>query len=321
MSSLLSAFAAETGLSRQDLMRLIRTAPDRYKVFTIPKRSGGKREIAQPARELKALQRIAVERILAKLPVHPCAKAYRLGESIRDNAAPHAGRGPILKMDFADFFPSIRSEDWAAYCRKKALLDEEDIRLTTSIFFRRAKGQHLLKLSIGAPSSPPLSNVLMYEFDEIVFKEAARRRIAYTRYADDLTFSGQRTGMLRDMIGVVEHAVRTISHPRLHVNAKKTTFITAKFRRVVTGVILTNDGLLSLGRDQKRRLSAQVHQASLNKLPAEDAQMLAGYLAFANVIEPEFLRRLKRKYGTEVVRKIQQSVVIQQRNASTEMPD
>lgn len=190
------------------------------------------------------------------------------------------------------------------------MLEDEDIELTSQILFRRAKGERLLKLSIGAPSSPSLSNVLMYEFDEIVSKEAARRRIAYTRYADDLTFSGQRIGMLRDMIHVVERATSEISYPTLRVNRDKTTFVTAKFRRTVTGVILTNDGSLSLGREQKRALSAKVHRASLNQLTPGELQQLAGYLAFANVIEPTFLRRLERRYGADVVTAIQRAVKV-----------
>ncbi|MGH6734581.1 MAG: retron St85 family RNA-directed DNA polymerase [Methyloceanibacter sp.] len=310
MTTLLRMLSSETGLSHEDLQRIIRTAPSRYKVFTIKKRAGGTREIAQPARELKVLQRVLIAKILDRLPIHEAATAYRRHRSIRDNASPHSGHGPILKMDFKDFFPSIRSEDWKFYCEKHEVLTSEDAAISSLILFRRARGERLLKLSIGAPSSPSLSNVLMYEFDEIVTKEAVRRGIAYTRYADDLTFSGQRIGMLRDMIHVVEKATHALTHPKLRVNDQKTTFVTTKFRRTVTGVILTNDGLLSLGRDRKRKLSAQVHRASLNQLSPEQLQILAGYLAFANVIEPTFLDRLARRYGADVVKTIQEAAQV-----------
>lgn len=297
--------SADTGLSADDLMRVIHTAPRRYKVYYIPKRSGGFREIAQPARELKALQRVLVARIFSGLPVHDAAKAYRQGRSIRDNAMPHAGTGPILKMDFSDFFPSIRSADWESYCEENSVLEPSDRKLSSQILFRRAKGERLLKLSIGAPSSPALSNLLMFKFDELVWREASQRQIRYTRYADDLTFSGQRAGMLKDMIKVVEHATRSLDWPRLQINVEKTTFVTAKHRRVVTGVVLANDGSLSLGRDRKRRISAQVHHAALGKLSPEQIGELAGQLAFANVIEPVFLRRLESKYGVDTIRSIQ----------------
>jgi RNA-directed DNA polymerase len=283
---------------------LTRSAPRRYKVYHIPKRSGGSREIAQPAREVKLLQRVLIEKLLSKLPVHDAATAYCNGRSIATNASRHAGHGPILKMDFRDFFPSIRAEDWILYCRNASLLDEADAVLSAQILFRRAKHEHVLKLSIGAPSSPILSNILLVPFDTMVTAEAAKRRIRYTRYADDLTFSGQRMGMLKDMVDVVHATVKQMQRPKLTVNLEKTTFVTAKYRRVVTGVTLANDGSLSLGHDRKRLLSASVHHAVLGKLNAQELLKLSGDLAFANVVEPAFLARLGRKYGFEVIQRV-----------------
>jgi len=266
------------------------------------------REIAQPARELKMLQRILIDRVLSELPVHDAARAYRKGLSIRDNAVPHAGSGPILKMDFENFFPSIRSTDWESYCDQNNILDPADRRISSLIFFRRAKHERVLKLSIGAPSSPMLCNILLREFDELVAIGADRRRIVYTRYADDLTFSGQRMGMLKDMVKIVEQSVRTIKQPHLTINKEKTTFITSQRRRVVTGVTLANDGSLSLGHDRKRKISAQVHHASLGKLSAIEMGVLAGQLAFVKVVEPAFLERLRSRYGIKVIELIQHSV-------------
>ena len=177
------------------------------------------------------LQGAIVIRVLGNLPIHDAAKAYRQGLSIRDNAKPHSGNGPILKMDFKDFFPSIRSADWEQYCTRNAILMGNDISYTSQILFRRVTGEHLLKLSIGAPSSPSLSNILLFDFDGLVAGEAAKRGIYYTRYADDMTFSGQRVGMLKDMVKVVEHSARQIGRPNLSVNGEKTTFVTASMRR------------------------------------------------------------------------------------------
>lgn len=308
MTDLLSILAYDSGLSHLDLMRVVSTAPSRYKVFSIPKRAGGTREIAQPAREVKVLQRIVVDRLLKNLEIHPAATAYQQGSSIGKNAALHAGKGPILKMDFQDFFPSIRAEDFVAYAAKKRLeLSSNDIRVVVQLCFRRSPGERVLKLSIGAPSSPIISNVLLYDFDIAVADEAARRRIAYSRYADDMTFSGQRIGMLKDMIDVVQHAVRKLQTPKLIVNQDKTTFVTAAFRRTVTGVVLSNDATLSLGHDRKRLLSSMVHRATLNKLDVVQMAELAGHLGFAKVVEPEFITRLARKYGQNVILKIQRT--------------
>jgi RNA-directed DNA polymerase len=304
MTDVLATLSLATGLAEADLMRIVQTAPKRYKTFEIPKRNGEMREIAQPARELKLLQRILVDTVLKDLPVHDAARAYRAGMSIKDNANDHAGSGPILKMDFQNFFPSIRSIDWISYCASNGILDNKNCLISCNLLFRRARGERLLKLSIGAPSSPILSNILLFDFDNIVSEEAKKRGITYTRYADDLTFSGQRIGMLKDMLQVVSAAARTIRRPRLRVNAAKTHFITAATRRVVTGLVLSNDGAVSLGHSRKRLISAKVHHALKGKLTGQDLISLAGELAFANMAEPQFLEKLRKKYGGEIIDQI-----------------
>lgn len=172
MSVVLPTLSAWLGLNPNDLAKIIETAPKRYKTFYIKKRSGGLREIAQPAREVKALQRVLVEQFLHQLPIHPAATAYKSGASIAKNAIVHAGATPILKMDFKDFFPSIHASDWAAYCNDCGIFEGQDILLTQNILFRKAKGDKTLKLSIGAPSSPLISNALLYKFDELVHQQA-----------------------------------------------------------------------------------------------------------------------------------------------------
>lgn len=309
MSQLLPLFVAESGMDPHDIVRVIRTAPRRYKVFYIPKRSGEPREIAQPARELKVLQRILVDKVLSRLPVHDAATAYRKGLSILDNAAPHMGSTPILKLDFENFFPSITEADWLRYCRDNSILEDADREISARILFRRAKGERTLKLSIGAPSSPMLSNILLYRFDSLVEAAASKRGLKYTRYADDMSFSGQRAGMLKDMIKEVAEAARIVRYPRLKLNKSKTTFVTMATRRSVTGVVLSNDGTVGIGHERKRLISSKVHHAMLNKLSADEVQQLAGELAFVNVVEPVFLAWLRNKYGEQTIDNIKHLIL------------
>lgn len=310
MTRLIQLLSDETALPIRDVERIIRTAPRRYKVFTIPKRNGGRREIAQPAREVKLLQRVLLATYLVKCRVHASAYAYVKGRSIGDNATLHLNDSPILKMDFRDFFPSIKASDWASYCARNGVFsDVEDIENSANLLFRRAKGERTLKLSIGAPSSPMLSNILLFDLDTEVSLEADKRGITYSRYADDLTFSGQRIGMLNDMVGVVKDVARRLREPRLTVNDDKTVFATKAGRRKVTGLVLTNENRVSLGRDWKRKVSAQLHHASQGTLNQSQMQHLAGNLSYANSVEPEFLRRMETKYGNSVVDPIRRMVV------------
>jgi RNA-directed DNA polymerase len=249
VSKLLRLLVAVSGLSEYDVRTIIVTAPSRYKTYTIPKRSGGERTISQPAREVKFLQRIFLEEVLAKLPVHTAATAYRQGTSIKDNAAAHAGGGAILKLDFKDFFPSIVAADWEKYCKTHLVFDnEDDARLSASLLFSRSKFGSVLRLAIGAPSSPALSNVLMAEFDARVSKAVVKDKVTYTRYADDLTFSARRAGNLVGIERILRRIIRETESPSLRLHEEKTVLATKKFRRVVTGLVLADDGAVSLGR-------------------------------------------------------------------------
>ena len=302
MSDLISKLIAGTGLSERDVLKIISNAPRRYKEYTIPKRTGGVRHIAQPARELKALQRVLQSEYLDILPVHPSAMAYRIGRSIRDNALAHVENGPIMKFDFKDFFPSIRVRDWEAYCSDRGLFSDHYERFQASqIMFYKPKGSGHLRLAIGAPTSPHLSNLLMFEFDALITEEVQKNYVTYTRYADDLTFSAKRTGYLTGVQSAVQKAIRQVRWPRLILNDEKTVLATTKFHRQVTGLILSNDKKVSLGRDRKRKISAAVHHAKFGKLDQKMAANLAGLLAFAHAVEPEFVSRLEKKYGREIL--------------------
>jgi hypothetical protein len=300
---LLSVLTEATGLAGYDLGRVIVTAPRRYKEFRIPKRRGGLRDVAQPAREVKALQRAIVENYLRDLPIHPAATAYEPGSSIRENAARHAPNdGPILKLDIANFFPSIRESDWLRYCHDQSLFDDDAERIASArILFHRPKGTHILRLAIGAPSSPHISNLLMYQFDRIVAAQVGEEYVTYTRYADDLTFSAKRTGYLNPVEKIVRRALRDIPYPTLKLNDSKRVVATKKYHRQITGLVLSNEGRVSLGRDRKRELRAALHHFVTGKMAPAAARQLHGMLAFAKDAEPEFYARMETRYGKDAL--------------------
>jgi len=305
MTGIAERISVHTGLPEAVVRRIARTAPVRYKEYTIPKRNGGYRRISQPARELKILQRSLIDILLNQLPIHDSAMAYREGLSICENAARHAQNGPILKMDFKDFFPSIIKNDWTKYCRKNCVItDHDDLDITSSILFRKPKGGGRLQLAIGAPSSPILSNILMFEFDKQLVEKLSEDGVIYTRYADDLTFSAPRTGFLNRVIKNVRDTIREISHPNLTINEEKTTFVTKKYHRVVTGLTLSNDGRVTVGRARKRLLRSMIHRASIGELDQESIEQLAGYIAFVQSVEPDFIADLLRRYDPSLLRSI-----------------
>jgi RNA-directed DNA polymerase len=305
VSVLIDLLTTETGLSEHDVMKIVSTAPARYKTYVIPKRNGGERVISQPARELKALQRILTSEFLSKLPVHSSAMAYRPGKSIRDNAAAHAVNGPIMKFDFEAFFPSIVARDWTLYCHQNNVFaDLRDISISTNLLFHRRYNSSKLTLAIGAPSSPYLSNILMNDFDKKLADLVARDRVIYTRYADDLTFSAKRTGFLTRVEQLLRQTIRESASPKLTLNESKTVVATKKYKRFVTGLILTNDHKVSLGQHRKRIIRATLHHYVHGKLDLTKQVKLAGMLAFANGVDPDFLARLRAKYGQAALQQL-----------------
>lgn len=296
------------GLGTSAAAQLIRTAPERYAHFKIPKRNGQKRDISQPASELKIVQKALIFWLLEELPVHPAATAYQTGTSIRLNAARHAENGPIKKYDFSDFFPSITEHAWLSYCDANGICDRRNAVALGRLLFMRPPGGRTLRLSIGAPSSPILSNILMYQFDRLISERVGEHYVTYTRYADDMTFSAHRTGYLHAVDSILRKTIRETAFPKLRLNNDKTVTATRKYRREVTGLILTNDNRVSLGREKKRELRARIHHFKLGKLDIDQSVKLAGHMAFAKDAEPEFYTRMERVYGADTLDALKKSV-------------
>jgi hypothetical protein len=209
-------------------------------------------------------------------------------------------------LDFKDFFPSIRDNDFKRFLAKNApSVTDTEAELLTRILFWRPKGTRQLCLAIGAPSSPLLSNILLVDFDRAVSRFCSRLGIAYTRYADDLSFSAETSDLLSEVEQRVAGLCTKGRSPRLVLNAEKTVRVSKKRSRKVTGLVLTNEGRISLGRDVKREISATVHHFLTGKLSREETLSLRGTLAYVNSVEPEFLNRLRARYGPEIVRQIQ----------------
>lgn len=306
-TSILGDMSADLLIPKTKLDYLIKSAPYRYKVYQIPKRSGaGLRTIAQPAKELKKIQYWVIKNIFPSYPVHQAASAYLKGKNIFQNAAAHSSNPYLLKLDFKDFFPSIKGDDFLKYSKtnNSLSLSETDLQRLVRILFRLPERNNDFQLSIGAPSSPFLSNAIMFEFDSLVFNYCSEKNISYTRYADDLAFSMHDIKMRGVVLKKVQNVLSSLEFPKFELNDRKTIFGSKAHRRLVTGLILTNEGTVSLGRDRKRRIRAQIHYLLQNKLSEEEKNHLRGMIAFARDVEPEFVERMENKYGKQTINRM-----------------
>ncbi len=312
-TSLLGRMSADLLIPKERLDYLIRSAPYRYKVYPIPKRSGsGSRIIAQPAKEVKMLQYWIIENIYPSLPVHPSATAYMTGKNILRNSEVHSSQPYLLKIDFKDFFPSIKGNDFLQYSKNHEILSlsEPDMQRLVRLLFWLPKRDNDFQLSIGAPSSPYLSNAIMYSFDNEIFKYCGEKNITYTRYADDITFSMHEMKLRGDVLQKVKSVIASQPFPILKLNDKKTVFASKAHRRMVTGLILSNNGTISIGRERKRCIRAQIHYLIQGKLNEIEKNNLRGILAFAHDIEPDFVKRMEKKYGQQIIKNLYKNTKI-----------
>lgn len=284
--------------SEAELALLVLTAPTRYKEHHIQKRGGrGQRLISQPTAELKLVQRWLVERELHPLPVDRHATAYRPNTSIQNHVEPHRNSRFLLKLDFKDFFPSLTDQALRHRLAHDANYSEQEVGILVQLLFRRRRGDSTSRLSIGAPSSPFISNYLMLEFDQRLARYCEINALWYTRYADDIAISAKLPNALDPAKNFVTNLIAELRYLSLTLNPEKTVNVSKKFRRELVGLVITNEGQVSLGRNEKHRLRAAVHAFINRKLSPVECMTLRGQLAFAMSIERKYVQNLCERHG------------------------
>ncbi len=304
---ILQFLCQELSVTKQEVKAFVASAPKKYKVYAIPKKSSGTRVIAQPTKQLKDYQRCLIKLLETKLPIHDAAFAYKKHIGIKENAEQHKQASYLLKMDFQNFFYSISPKLFFGALKKHNIKNtlEDKYLLEKILFFNPSKKSGgKLVLSIGAPSSPFISNFIMYCFDESISKACLSLNVAYTRYADDLTFSSNTKNILFSVPALVKKNLREHFDGTITVNEVKTVFSSKAHNRHITGITITNENKLSIGRQKKRYISSLIHRFSIKQLDQEDIKHLQGLLAFCINIEPDFIERMRKKYSTDIMNSV-----------------
>ncbi|MBL8057918.1 MAG: RNA-directed DNA polymerase [Anaerolineales bacterium] len=267
-----------------------------YRRFTIPKRRGGVRVIDAPTEKLKDLQRRVLRRLLAPLAPHAAATGFRRGHSIVDNARPHTGQAVVINLDLADFFPSIAAARVDALFRAVGW-NAEAARILTAICTLDGA------LPQGAPTSPALSNLVCRRLDARLAALARSQGGAYTRYADDLTFSFPAFGRNRRLR---RHAGRPTPGRRpapswvtprsllgwvraileaegFRIQFKKQVRVQRPHQRQTATGLVVNQAV-NLPRATRRLIRAMQHHERLGRLDAAGRRRLRGLEALAGMV-------------------------------------
>lgn len=283
------------GIEEDTLNQMIVLPDHFYRTFTIPKRSGGERQISAPYPALMMVQKWIYETILLPgVEVSESATGFVPGKSIVDNAVAHLNNKEILKMDIKDFFPSIGIQRVVSVFKGLGYYHRVAYYLASLCCEDK-------RLPQGAPTSPILSNIVAKRLDFRLKHLADKFGMVYTRYADDLTFSGEHIPV--KFISIVSQIV---ANEGFEVNEGKTVIMREKNRKIITGVSISSDKLC-IPRAKKRwirqqsfyiqRYGMRSHMRRKHIIdPFYDLRM-NGYLAYWKAIEPDnnYLQKIEEK--------------------------
>jgi len=267
-----------------------RTFDDDYHTFKLPKKAGGNRVITAPSDELKRLQRRLLDNLLIQSESHPSVHGYIRGRSCATNAKSHEKREIVAKLDIKSFFPSTPYHLIVKSLRKMA-----GAELSQGALFLLADiCSYDGGLPIGAPCSPALGNIILTRFDEVVGDRAKKMGVTYTRYADDLVFSGDRSAIW--MLGFAKGLLKKIGYV---TDSKKELIMRKGMRQTVTGLVVNSTA--NLPRRQRKKLRAALHSMSVGKEPKwhgkpANKNKIIGILGFLNSVNHESAEKLKNKY-------------------------
>jgi hypothetical protein len=317
----LAALADWRSLERQAAEGPLRN----YRYHMRPKRSGGVRLIETPKARLKAIQRRVLHEILDLVPAHPAAHGFRRDRSIKTYLARHIGRHVVLRMDLRDFFPSVSrarvvalfmaigypqdaaralaglctnaapAELWNSdLCGGAAEREREERRRWERLYTR----PHLPQ---GAPTSAALANLCAYRLDCRLTGLARRAQADYTRYADDLLFSGD-AHFARRVRRFAAHASAIALDEGFEIQYRKTRIQRRGVRQQAANVVL--NAHLNVRREEYDRLKAILCNcarhgpASQNRdrIPDFRAHLL-GKIAYVEMLNPVRAKRLRMLFG------------------------
>ena len=244
-----------------------------YHYRILAKKSGHIRLIEAPKTRLKKLQRQILAGVLEKIPPHPAAHGFRKGRSIKTFVAPHVGRRIVLRMDLRDFFPTLTAARIQALFRTAGYPDSVadllagictnatprdawlhlDSGLDRSLI-REARSRYARRhLPQGAPASPALANLCAYRVDCRLSGLAQAAGAGYTRYADDLAFSGGEE-FERCVERFSAHAAAILLEEGFHVNHHKTRIMRQGVRQHLAGLV--TNARINVRRSEFDRLKA-----------------------------------------------------------------
>lgn len=276
-------FSLLVGLEHQYICNMAYASDRFYRHFSIPKSNGQARNIDEPLPDLKFVQSWILHNILEKCAVSDYAKAYLKGRTLKHNARFHRAQKIVVTMDIKNFFPSISVKDITEIFENMGYFHDLSCFLAHLCCYNNVLPQ-------GAPTSPYLSNLRMITLDDKISEYTYEKSIRYTRYADDLTFSGDFNPHF-----LISNISKFVYNEGFCINPQKTRIARSNTRQEVTGIIVNSH--MQLSKEKRKLIRQQVyyirkfglesHLERIGENRANYLNHLLGQINFALFVNPE----------------------------------
>lgn len=282
----LELLASRLRISQRVLAWLLFKARPLYTTFTIPKHSGESRLLSAPIAPLKKVQRRILRTVFAHQKLSPACHGFRRKHSTLTNARPHVGRPVVIRLDIRDFFPSIH------FGRVRGLFMEFDMGESEATWLARLC-THEGRLPQGAPTSPAIANAVCRQMDARLLGLARSVKARYTRYADDLTFSGPP-----EIVKILPLVRTIVKESGFEISSKKTFIQRRGSCQRVTGVVVNDRP--NLPRWHRRMLRAIVHNCATQGPQSQNRkgnprfrELVMGHISYLSMVNPAAGKRLR----------------------------
>lgn len=274
-----------------------------WRIFKLRTSKNKVRTICEPNQKLKEFQR-EIASVLVQLPTSDACFS-KPGKSTVDNALVHLGSDVLYKTDIADFYPSINKSKVGCALSNIA----EDLEGADWLSYGDVGLNYLLQccwnLSLegvptGAPTSPVLSNISMYQADKQLNQLATEHGYKYTRYFDDLTFS--KKGSSEMNLSLADEIKDILSGWGFLIKESKSKWLAPNTHESyeVTGISLGNGQHTTINNKLKKHIRLLLDKRALGTLAPEDQSVLNGYLAYVNMVDKEYREKLNTYYEERV---------------------
>lgn len=259
------------GIEEEELNQISQNSVSMYKPFPIHRPGKKDRWIEAPDERLKTIQRLILDKLLTRIPLNGAAHGFVPNRSIMTHASEHRRKRWVVTLDIRSFFPSVDAERVRSVAFELPIL-KEDVETFVNLTTRN---NHLPQ---GAPTSPTLGNLVLRELDRKLCDLVRGTGWFYTRYADDLTFSGFKKPkkILLQASQLIKEEGFRVSHEKSRIRGKDD-------RQMVTGIVVNDK--LALSREKRNMVRGMRHRLNRGEVPEHELNHVLGWLNFADYVE------------------------------------